>query len=166
VIEARFQAFYDGTRHALYGYLYRALGDSASAQDLFQETYLKILGADTGGLDDAALRAYLFRIATNLLRDRFRKDRRAKAWEEEILRTHEEPSAQSSDIDSAVAALERMSPQNRSLLWLAYVEGYDHKQIAEMLGLGMKSVRVLLFRARKKLLALLQGEATNLETKS
>ena len=44
-----------------------------------------------------------------------------------------------------------MSPQQRSLLWLAYVEGYRHDEIASMLKLREKSVRVLLYRARRKL---------------
>jgi RNA polymerase sigma-70 factor (ECF subfamily) len=51
--------------------------------------------------------------------------------------------------------------QERALLWLAYVEGHQHTEIAEMLGLKSLSVRVLLFRARRKLVNLL--EAKNLE---
>ena len=52
------------------------------------------------------------------------------------------------DMDEAFA---RLSPQQRSLLWLAHVEGYRHDEIAEMLDLREKSIKVLLFRARHKL---------------
>jgi RNA polymerase sigma-70 factor, ECF subfamily len=45
----------------------------------------------------------------------------------------------------------RLKSQEQLLLWLAYVEGFDHREIAAALGLREKSVRVLLFRARKKL---------------
>lgn len=41
------------------------------------------------------------------------------------------------------------------MLWLAHVEGFDHREIAGMLGLEPASVRVLLFRARKRLVAIL-----------
>jgi DNA-directed RNA polymerase specialized sigma24 family protein len=41
------------------------------------------------------------------------------------------------------------------LLWLAYVEGFDHREIAAAKGVAEKSVRVLLFRARKALAAIL-----------
>ena len=41
------------------------------------------------------------------------------------------------------------------MLWLAYVEGFSHNEVAEALSLSEKSVRVLLFRARKKLAGIL-----------
>ncbi len=55
----------------------------------------------------------------------------------------------------------QLKMQERALLWLAYVEGHQHTEIAEMLGLKSLSVRVLLFRARRKLVNLLK--AKNLE---
>jgi RNA polymerase sigma-70 factor, ECF subfamily len=42
------------------------------------------------------------------------------------------------------------------LLWLAYVEGSSHKEIGEIVGLRSASVRLLLFRARRKLAGLLR----------
>ena len=55
---------------------------------------------------------------------------------------------QRSDLGRALAQLK---PRERELLWLAYVEGSSHKEIAEMVGLRSGSVRLLLFRARHKL---------------
>ena len=46
---------------------------------------------------------------------------------------------------------EELKPRERALLWLAHVEESDHEEIAEALGLKAKSIRVLLFRARKRL---------------
>jgi RNA polymerase sigma-70 factor, ECF subfamily len=46
--------------------------------------------------------------------------------------------------------LEHLKPKERELLWLAYVEGMDHAEIAAATGLGRLSVRTLLFRARNK----------------
>lgn len=155
--EARFKEFYEMTREALYGYLFRTLGEAAASQDLMQEAYLRLLSADTGRLDDRAMRAYLFKIATNLLRDRFRKLRVEKAWSDEVAGADQAVFVSSDQSGTAVAALERLTPQNRSLLWLAYVEEYDHKEIGRMLGLSPRSVRVLLFRARKKMVEFLGG---------
>ena len=45
--------------------------------------------------------------------------------------------------------------RQKALLWLAYVEGLGHREIADILGLREQSVRVLLFRARRKLADLL-----------
>ena len=49
-----------------------------------------------------------------------------------------------------------LKPQQQSLLWLAYVEGFNHREIAESLGLKEGSVRVVLSRARGKLSAVLR----------
>ena len=49
-----------------------------------------------------------------------------------------------------------LKPRERALLWLAHVEEADHDEIGEALGLKSKSVRVLLFRARKKLAEILK----------
>ena len=48
-------------------------------------------------------------------------------------------------------ALGQLKTRDRALLWLAYVEGYEHREIAKILDLAEKSVRVLLFRAKKKM---------------
>jgi RNA polymerase sigma-70 factor, ECF subfamily len=49
-----------------------------------------------------------------------------------------------------------MRPRDRQLLWLAYAEGYSHREIAEVTGLASASIRLLLFRARRKMAALLR----------
>ena len=54
-------------------------------------------------------------------------------------------------------ALAKLKPRERQLLWLAYAEGASHKEIAKTSGMKEASIRPLLFRARKKLLALLGG---------
>jgi RNA polymerase sigma-70 factor (ECF subfamily) len=50
----------------------------------------------------------------------------------------------------------QLKPQERMLLWLAHVEESSHEEIALAAGVREKSVRVLLFRARRKLGALLR----------
>ena len=52
-------------------------------------------------------------------------------------------------------AFQRLKPRERQLLWLAYVEGSSHKEIADCTGLRAGSIRLLLFRARRKLAELI-----------
>ncbi len=56
-----------------------------------------------------------------------------------------------------------LNPRERALLWLAYVEGENHQEIAASLGLGRGSIKVLLFRAKRRLRELLtsRGLARN-----
>ena len=52
-------------------------------------------------------------------------------------------------------SMDLLKPRERELLWLAYVEGMSHAEIAAATGLGAMSVRLLLFRARRRAAALL-----------
>jgi RNA polymerase sigma-70 factor, ECF subfamily len=45
----------------------------------------------------------------------------------------------------------RMRPRDRQLLWLAHEENYSHHEIAQITGLGVPSIRLLLFRVRRKI---------------
>jgi RNA polymerase sigma-70 factor, ECF subfamily len=56
------------------------------------------------------------------------------------------------------AAMRALKPRERELLWLAYVEGMNHAEIAAATGLRTLSVRMLLFRARGKAAGLLLAE--------
>ena len=59
-------------------------------------------------------------------------------------------SDQRADLHRAMAHLK---PRERELLWLAYGQGSSHREIAETLGLRTGSIKLLLFRARRKLAA-------------
>lgn len=150
--EEEFERFHARTAAALWAYLRRLGGDGALADDVLQESYVKFLGHASSGSDDREKRAYLYRIATNLLRDRWRQERRETlglsallgGWKE---RGREADAFSRIDLESA---FNRLEPRERAILWLAYVEGYDHREIAGIVGVKEGSVRVLLFRARKK----------------
>ena len=58
-------------------------------------------------------------------------------------------------------AFDQLKPRERQLLWLAHVEGFDHKEIADLTGLKVASVRVLLFRARGELASALRERSRN-----
>ena len=107
-------------------------------------------------MDDSSTRRYLFRIATNLLRDR---------WRSGDATPYAEPAEPSyrDDFETTIAvraALARLKPREREILWLAYVEGMDHAEIAAATGLQRLSVRIALFRARRKAAELLSPPPT------
>jgi RNA polymerase sigma-70 factor (ECF subfamily) len=108
-------------------------------------------------------RAYLYRIATNLVYDYFRRhSREIKRQTNLDSNWNEEPAYEPFAPGSGLTEVfDKLKLQERALLWLAYVEGHRHNEIAEMLGLKSLSVRVLLFRARRKLVNLL--DANNFE---
>jgi RNA polymerase sigma-70 factor (ECF subfamily) len=92
-------------------------------------------------------------VASNLLVDRGRLRARERAVEfDEAAVRHEPPPRD----EGALRALANLSPRERALLWLAHVEGYSHDEIGRALGVARGSVRVLLFRARKRLRGVLE----------
>src|ERR1035438_3959918 len=71
----QFAAFYQRSSRPLWAYLARASGDPALADDLMQESYVRFLTATSPPDGEVAARMYLFRIASNLLRDHWRRHR-------------------------------------------------------------------------------------------
>lgn len=150
--EAEFEIFHARTSQPLWAYLRRISGDPALADDVLQESYLRLLRhPPSADRDERERKAYLFQIATNLMRDRWRAKERERSALERLL-SFWSPRPERSEVSLDMgAALDRLPPRDRALLWLAHVEGYDHREIAKVLGLQERSVRVILFRARKKL---------------
>ena len=159
-----FAGFYSRSARPLWAYLARVSGDPALADDLMQESYVRFLCAAHPAMvaseGEVAARRYLFRIATNLLRDHWRRPHSTSIEElpEELFAA----SASSAQADSQAVlgpALAQMRPLDRQLLWLAHAEGYSHREIAEVTGLASASIRLLLFRARRKIAKLLQNQS-------
>ena len=155
-----FAGFYERSARPLWAYLARVSGDTALADDLMQESFVRFLCAQQPEEGEVAGRRYLFRIATNLLRDHWRRPRTASIEElpEELFAA----SANSDQADVLGPALALMRPRERQLLWLAYAEGYTHREIAEVTGLATASIRLLLFRARHKIANLLREQNSTL----
>lgn len=154
-----FRVFYDRTSRSLWAYLVRVLGRRDVADDLLQESYCRFLAAKLPGMDAAESKSYLFRIATNLLHDRWR-GREVSSTVRATARSSEGDWPSSKDDFETRAdvrrAFEKLKPRERELLWLAHVEGFDHNEIASLTGLKAASIRVLLFRARRELAGVLQ----------
>ena len=135
--EQTFRVFYETTARPLWSYLSRILGSATLADDLAQESYYRFLRATLKSEDAAYQKAYLFRIATNLARDHWRRLPRQE--QREAVDIEQVPAGdctaelvqQRSDLGRVMG---RLKPRERELLWLAYAEGASHKEIAEMLG--------------------------------
>jgi RNA polymerase sigma-70 factor (ECF subfamily) len=154
-----FTRFYQRTARPVWSYLAHVSGNSALADDLLQESYLRFLCAARLSDGEGACRRYLFRIATNLLRDHWRK--RAPASLEDLPEAifGVDQGSEIAQIDSQemlARAFHHLRPRERQLLWLAYAEGATHAEIAEITGLRAGGIRILLYRARRKLARLLK----------
>src|SRR5262249_25475046 len=130
--------------------------------DIVQDAFCRVLGTDISALDNDAQRRYLFRVAGNLIADRWRKEQRDRSWWSGLRPGSVIASVTDSeddDHDYVSQTFATLKPRERALLWLAYVEEHSHEQIADVLGVEPASVKVLLFRARARLRDLLKARS-------
>jgi RNA polymerase sigma-70 factor (ECF subfamily) len=129
------------------------------ADDLIQESYFRLLKSGVAFENETHRRNYLYRIATNLVRDTKRGARPVfdPGVEMSAIPATEGPASAEQRADVR-RALGRLKPRERALLWLAYAHGSSHSEIAEVLSVKTASIKLLLFRARRKLAALLRAE--------
>ena len=151
-----FETIYEQTASPLWAYVARISGDASAADDVLQETYLSFLRAPQPPTDGDEAKRYIYKIATHLVYDRFRKLKRR--GETEIGDKEFAMRGGTAAEVEMMQVFSRLKHQERVLLWLAYVEGYDHGQIARIANVSKLSVKVLLFRARRRLAALMEGE--------
>jgi RNA polymerase sigma-70 factor (ECF subfamily) len=173
--EATFQAFYRKTAPLLRSYLRRVCSDGALADDLLQESFYRFLRTPSLSKDETQWKAYVYKIATHLMIDHGRRLKREGSWFPKSGSGEEAPIdtiAEGGDLAGKVIlscdlgrVFRQLKPLERALLWLAYVEGAGHREMADTLGLKEKSSRVLLFRARQKLARLLRLKGLSSEVK-
>jgi len=136
---------------------YRFLGDSAEAEDIVQEAFLRILTAAPRYKPRAAFSTYLYRVVARLCIDNTRKKR--------PIFTDTLPETVDSSPDPATAlvqkdrnalirkALDALPARQRMVVILKYYEGLSYGEIARAMGTTIKAVERLLGHARKSLLS-------------
>jgi RNA polymerase sigma-70 factor, ECF subfamily len=151
----------------LYGAALRLTRNPADAEDLLQETYLRAYRGFGGFTEGTNLKAWLYRILTNTFINAYRKRQRepVTVLEEEIPDWYlydrlnadgESASAESQVLDripdeDVKEALDALPESFRMAVWLADVEGFAYKEIAEILGIPIGTVMSRLHRGRKAL---------------
>ena len=168
VDESTFQSFYESTKQQLWLYVVKVVEDASVAGDIFQESYIRFLQHTMREKNENAMKSYLYRTATNLINDHWRKLKRERGW---FGAEDEQPSVRAADPNfdlrhDVSEAFQQLTPQQRSVLWLAYVEKYEHREIAAMLKLRENSIKVLLFRAKQKLTSVFKQMGITFESVS
>lgn len=149
--EAEFEQFYRKNAGGLWSYIFRLTGDPAAADDLLQKAFFRFLRATPAVESEEHMRRYLYKTATNLAFDHFREAKRDREHAAELVPLTF-ASQKGNDLrHDLMRFFGELKPKERAMLWLAHVEEADHDEIGAAVGVKSKSVRVLLFRARRKL---------------
>jgi RNA polymerase sigma-70 factor (ECF subfamily) len=147
----------DRHKDAVVHYLTRLTGDRDRAEDLAQETFLRLFRAADGYAEQGFLRAYLFRIATNLVRSEERREKRLRLllpFLSSAGRRHAEPAAPSGlllqEMHRQVAvAVASLPLRFRVPLVLHEIEGWSYADIAQELSCREGTVKSRIHRGRQ-----------------
>lgn len=148
-------------REPVYRYLVATFGRPADAEDITQEAFLQLYRVLRGGGDVENSRAWVFRVAHNLAinrmtHERFLQPLEAAAWDDLCARREDAgPDPEQRAIENERWAefrddVGRLSPQQRQCLLLR-VEGFRYREIAEILGVSISTVKEFLRRGIGKL---------------
>lgn len=133
----------------VYRYVLKFLGNTEDAHDIVQDSYLK-LWQHHKDVDLTSAKSWLFTTSYRALVNFAKRNSRMSSMETTF---YKEPSAENKyELRELIdKALEYLPPQQKSILLLRDLEGYNYKEIGEILDLSESQVKVYLFRARKKM---------------
>ena len=159
---AAFEAIYEAYRPRVFGFLVRLSRRRDVAEDLLEETWLRLVTRSETLADDARLGPWLFTVARNLYYS-WRRSRAVDASRtSELDPTWPAPERGESPFEAAAraelergveAALARLSLRDRELLLLVGVEGLTPSEAADACGIPAVTLRARLHRARERLAA-------------
>lgn len=171
---AALEELVDAYARRVFGYLYRMTGSRADAEDLLQEVFLRLVRTIGDYQHDGRFEAWLFRIGTNLVRDRLRRQRTQRTVhlglggrdgdgqlaESDLpaARDHD-PSArlaQAEDLDRLQAALAQLSEPERQVVMLRHFSQLSFKEIAEAMGTPIGTALARAHRGLSRLRALME----------
>lgn len=141
----------------LVAFLQRRVGSRADAEDLFQETFVRVCQHLQDYDDRRSFKTWVLTIAWRLAANHLR-DRRRFAGPDALEATHSDvptplANAQSSDLHQGLWAVARevLSEEHYAMLWMCYVEQLSPREIAQISGKSWVAVRTAMHRARKML---------------
>ncbi|HVZ34707.1 MAG TPA: sigma-70 family RNA polymerase sigma factor [Polyangiaceae bacterium] len=139
----------------IHAFAYRMLGSRAEAEEVSQESFLRLWQEAGRFVARAKPSTWLYRVAHNLAIDRLRRRRERPDLEgiEQVAGT--EGPAQSHDRRQLAAAVERalaeLPERQRAAIGLVHYQGLSNAEAAEVLGVGVRALESLLARARRQL---------------
>jgi len=146
--------------NAVHGYLYRLTGSRADADDLSQDTFLRVWRkARTFKPGQVKLATWLYRIAHNLCVDEFRKRGHGEVAEPDFDALPGESASQSGQlaarqsVERLNAALQVLPENQRCALVLCQIQGFSNLEAAAILGINVRALESLLARGRRRLRA-------------
>ena len=138
-------------------YLNYYVRDIALAEELTEETFVKLVLKRPHFSGRSAFKTWLYAIARNVALDYLRRERKKGVSVEDCRELTDEKAhlekeyLQQEQNLQLHAAMEKLKPEYRQVLWLVYFEQFTHKEIAKIMGKTTHNIETLVYRARQAL---------------
>lgn len=136
----------------IYGYIYGMVQNKAEAEDLLQDTFLKVMKSESDKIEN--MKAWLITVARNTVYDHWRREKRKRTLMPFLKRKKRNIDLKL-DIEREI---EKLSPKLKEVIILREINQLNYEEISEILGIEIGTVKSRLNRARKELRNLLGGE--------
>lgn len=165
-----FQSIYKAYYPKILGYLTRTLNDKEVAEDLSQDVFIRVNDGLSSFEGRAALSTWIYKIATNIARDYFKsasfkigkkqtisgediEERKAdmNVWTGDQSKTSDQVLEKKEMNDCIKRYVNEIPETYRTVFILSEYEGLKNREIAEILGLTLDTVKIRIFRARSQL---------------
>ena len=144
-----FAQLYQAHAKAIHALAYRLTGNAAAAQDITQDTFLKMLGFLSGLRSDVPLRPWLKKVAANAAIDRLRREQRFSPQQDD--EAWPDDHANAAENLELLGMLRRLPPLARTVVWLHEMEGWSHPELAERFGRSPSWSKSIVSRALARL---------------
>jgi len=158
---------HDQYYHRVRKFILASVKNESAADDLTQETFIRIQENLESVRDPEKISSWIFRIAYHLCQDHFRNLKKSSAQEElhdglvNIEETPVQKKLEQGEMSQCVQDKLSLLPESqRSIIIFADIMEFRHQEIADILGLTAENVKVRLHRARKKFKTILEKECT------
>lgn len=145
-----FNIFFEQTKKGFYHYLLSLTRDGTLADDIFQETYLKLIK----NYKDKLSTMLLYNIGKNLFINEYNRKKKHINIEDITLSYEQSNCDNSKEADALLALLD---DEERKLFLMSAVGGLKYHEISTIMGISVPNIKVKIFRARKKIHNALKG---------
>lgn len=152
-------------QRGIVGFHYRFVGNLADAEDLAQETFIKVYKKINTLKDPKKAKSWLYSIARNTVIDFFRRNKNKEiALSDAMLDSIAQTTTaayQEKAIDNEISkeldrCIDRLVKEDRAIVRLLYYEGFSYKEIADLLNINENTLKSRLHRARSVLLEMIR----------
>lgn len=155
--EMEFIKSYDAYADALFRHCYFRLYDREQAKDLVQNTYMKVWEYAASGKEVKNMRAFLYKVAHNLIIDEYRKNKGPTFSIDELKEKgiepqdgHFERTTNASEVRNLLKIFNKLEPAHREVVIMRYVDELTPKEIAQITGESENAISVRIHRAISK----------------